>query len=122
MWSFLLLLLVIFLVWPLVKGWLIVHRIRKQAREAFRRTEHHAEDERRNHRPGGWSDGTPRRRRRSKVFSPDEGEYVEWEEVNVDEHATVDDESRDNTSRADSAADTRIVDVEWEDVKSSNKR
>ncbi len=53
-----------------------------------------------------------RTRTKSKVFSPQDGEYVEFEEIKVSSSQTVD------TSSASYAAEEQVEDAEWEDIKS----
>lgn len=53
-----------------------------------------------------------RTRAKSKVFSAQDGEYVEFEEIKVSSSETVD------TSSASYAAEEQVEDAEWEDIKS----
>lgn len=119
---FLLILFIIFILWPICRAALLVYRLRRQARQAFeqfgrQQKEQHRQNESAN-RPAGWKSAPHRR----KIINPDQGEYVEWEEVTV--------VSAETTGTSDSGAATehnrgtsvveeqRITDAEWEEIDS----
>lgn len=118
MLSFILLLLIIFVLWPLVRfGWTIYH-VRRQYNDTVNHARQAARQAESANRPGGWS--APRRRP-AKVVRPDEGEYVEWEEVSgtTSSSSSATDADGDTTytsSKTSTYSSERISDAEWEDV------
>lgn len=116
--TFIILLLLGFLLWPLIKfGWRVnvlrreynrnVENARREAEAARRRSE--AEN-----RPAGWT--SPQSAKR-KVVSKSEGEYVQWEEVTVEATDMRSGGTQPGASKTTvRGTSTRITDVEWEDV------
>ncbi len=116
MGTFFLALLILFVVYPLCRAAWAVYKLRRQARRAFedmnrKRTAEHRRREAEN-RPAGWQQAS-----RRKIFSKNEGEYVEWEEVDITVDAGAD--TARSSRRSRDVEEKRIVDVEWEDVKPS---
>lgn len=120
MGAFLLILFILFVVVPLLRGAWTIYKLRRQARRAFEAMHRENESERRRreseNRPAGWQQAEGRR----KIISKNEGEYVEWEEVEVtEETTTASSDQAQSRRRTRTVGEQRIVDVEWEDVKPS---
>lgn len=105
--TFILLLIVIFVVWPIVRVLYAIYRLRSQTREAFRRAAS-AGQSRRN--KAGWSRTS---RPHKKVIDPGEGEYVEWEEITVTQST---DTSSSGQADTHTVTEQQVTDVEWEDI------
>lgn len=102
MGTFLLILFILFVVVPLLRGAWTIYKLRRR-RES-------------ENRPAGWQQAEGRR----KIISKNEGEYVEWEEVEVtEETTTASSDQAQSRRRTRTVGEQRIVDVEWEDVKPS---
>ncbi len=100
---FLTLVLLLVLLRPIFKIWLQIRRVRNAYRDMARQQQDAYER-------------TPRSRKgKSKIFSPNEGEYVEFTEIEVSETT----ESADAfTNPASPACDEeQISDAEWEEIK-----
>lgn len=115
MGTFLLILVVCFVVIPLFRGWLALRRMRRQAREAYEDAAREAERRRRANRRGGWS-APDDARRQAKRYGSTDGEYVEWEEVAVETQTSRTTESTDGQSRQ-TVTESQVTDVEWEEIK-----
>lgn len=113
MGTFLLILIVCFVVIPLFRAWLAVHRLRNQARESFRQANAEAERHRRERRPGGWS--RSRNTQSNKKYAPSDGEYVEWEELKVESSSTT--FSSDPNGQTTIETESQVADVEWEEIR-----
>ncbi|MCM1483707.1 MAG: DUF4834 family protein [Muribaculaceae bacterium] len=123
MGTFILVLLILgFLFWPLIRTALALRAAQKRARQAFTQAQKAAEEATRRNRPGGWSRQDPtgasrRSARHKKKIDPTVGEYVEWEEIKV--------ESTTTTSTTDSrdtyVTEEQIVDAEWEDIRTDRR-
>lgn len=105
----LLLFLIVFIIWPLLRAGLLVYKARKQMRDLF---------------GGGARKGGARRQeqqppRRRKKIDPNVGEYVEFEEIKT--YTQSSGEVRTETSETGSSGRTvteeQIEDAEWEDIK-----
>lgn len=108
-------LLVIFILWPVIKGILTVYRLQRQAREAFRGFSQgagrQASPRPAQERRAGWQ----RPAVRKKKIDPSQSVDVEWEEISVVESAGP--SAAGSGSRQDSGpVESQIVDVEWEDI------
>lgn len=109
---FILLLIVIFVLWPVIRVAYTIYRLRRQAREAFRQATGNADayqQPRRN--KAGWSRAA---KSHKKVIDPTEGEYVDWEKITVTETSTTT-ESTETGSRT--VTEQQVTDVEWEDIR-----
>lgn len=120
MGTFLLILFIMFVVVPLLRGAWAIYKLRRQARSVFEAMHRDNASERRRreaeNRPAGWQQAEGRR----KIISKNEGEYVEWEEVEMtSETTTAFSDSAQSQRRPRTVDEQRIVDVEWEDVKPS---
>lgn len=98
--------LLLFLFWPLIRFIFIINRARKQfhnQQQAFRNAYRQENEE--------HSEHTHR-----KIFNKSDGEYVDYEELPSSSSAS--DSSCDNISNGDSTTDdSQISDAEWEDIK-----
>jgi len=105
--------------WPIARFCWTLYRVRRQYNDTVNRARHAARESRAANRPAGWS--APRSHRR-KVVRPDEGEYVEWEEIgrNVKTEApgtsTSDNTNRQSQQRVSNYFSERISDAEWEEI------
>ncbi len=118
MFTFLLILFIIFIVIPVFRFGLSVWKMRNaynramndartQAREQARRAEADS-------RPGGWSAPF---RKKAKIVNPNEGEYVEWEDIEISETETTENTRTRRRTRVSEYTEQRISDAEWEDIK-----
>lgn len=117
MLQLLILLLVIFVLWPIARAVWMVYKLRRQARKAFEQFGQQQEAYRRRqeaeHRPAGWQPAPQRK----KIIGKDQGEYVEWEEVTVTVETTTTENSSERDVKNRTAAEPQISDAEWEDIK-----
>lgn len=109
---FLYIFLIILAVWivpRIVRGYLFVHRIRKQARSMYEQMYNTAGPQPGNptKRRPGWSAPAPRR----KKIDPEIGEYVKFQEIAVTETDTA--RSEDTTY----TVEQQVSDAVWEDIK-----
>lgn len=110
---FLLILLAIWLIPKLVRGFLFVHRIKKQANAMYEHMYGARPDTqsqpRRN--KAGWSTPTPKR----KKIDPEVGEYVKFQEIEVSEESTLNSDT--SGTSGEYRVEQQVTDAEWEDVK-----
>lgn len=121
MLSFIIIVLLVIIVWPLIKfGWRVytIQRQMKQAYRAASQASRTASAQRRqaeaSRRKGGWSAS---RRHSKKIIDKNEGEYVAFEEVattTVNETFTS---GKGGNTRVSSDISTQISDAEWEEIK-----
>lgn len=114
MGSFLLLLFIIFIVIPLGRLLWTVFKVRSNYKKAVNNARQAQASYQAQNRPGGWS--APRRERAKKV-SPNVGEYVEWEDVEVTSSTTAQETSKSSPGKTTRYFEERISDVEWEEIK-----
>lgn len=108
------LILLIVILWPAIKLGYKVHKAQSQARRAYEEAFGYNHP----HKDGG-SGGYGSRHRasgsrgghRRKVFTADEGEYVEFEEIEVDIK-----DARDTPPVGDYKPEQQVEDAEWEDI------
>ena len=115
-------LVIIFCIWiiPKLLRWWIMRKLRKNAGSMFEQFARAAgaagpqsqatPDQKQTSRKGGWQ-----RAQHDKKITPDEGEYVDYDEVTV----TIDETTTDGSTTTHThieASETRIEDVEWEDI------
>lgn len=110
--TFILILLIVFIVWPIIKGVIALMRYRNMVKTAFRQARESQTQAFRTRRPGGWK-GAPQR---DKKFQSDDGEYVEWEEVTEVSSCFAEDTSTNDRQEKHTNSYTRVEDVEWEDI------
>ncbi|MDE6645390.1 MAG: DUF4834 family protein [Muribaculaceae bacterium] len=98
-----------YLLWPVVKGMMYVRDVRRNVRDAFEQAARGG---------AGNAGGSAKPHRRKKKIDKDVGEYVEYEEISVASSTyreTV--EENDGTRRRVIETESQIVDAEWEEVK-----
>lgn len=129
MFSILFTIFIVYLLWLIVKPFLVVytrHKYQQKVNEMFNQT--FGGGQATGGQPYGDGDrqsrnGSANRNRRSaysrmkkKIFSRDEGEYVEFEEIEV----SVDDRRRDASTSSSSAYTPRepqVSDADWEEIR-----
>lgn len=104
----LLIILAIFILQPLIRGFLAVRRYQNQMKSGYRQAT--STNGNGPSRPGGWSE--PMRRHR-KVITREMGEYVAFEDVAV--KATVTDP--DGTRTTATIEEEQVIDAEWEEIR-----
>lgn len=110
----LLIILAVWLVPKLIRGYLFVHRIKKQARTMYEQMYNNnpgtQQQQRRSSRRPGWSAPTQRR----KKIDPEVGEYVKFQEITVTETTQ---QPTGDTPHTSYPIEQQITDAEWEDIK-----
>lgn len=98
MTTFLLLILVFFLLWPVIKIGYKIHRAQRQMRSAFEQAARQQQQQQ-------------QEAEREKIFDRNVGEYVDFEEI--------DDTDNDTKSQYNPTVkiEPQIEDAEWEDIK-----
>ncbi|MCM1349541.1 MAG: DUF4834 family protein [Firmicutes bacterium] len=93
---------------------LAAFKLKRSYDKAMNSARDEARRERAYNRPGGW---TSPRQRKGKMVDPNEGEYVEWEEVTVAEQtAETRDYGHGKRTKVSRYVSEQVSDVEWEDV------
>lgn len=109
----LLIILAIWLVPKLVRGYVFVHRARSQMRDIYNQMYGGAnsanDDAKQRRRKSGWS--APMTRKRKKI-DPQVGEYVKFEEI-ATETTVIDDKGNTHTGYQ---VEQQITDAEWVDL------
>ncbi len=122
MLSFIILVLLAIIVWPLIKfGWR-VYSIQRQMKQAYRAASQasrtaSAQQRRQaeaSRRKGGWSAW---RRHSKKIIDKNEGEYVAFEEVSTSTVNETFTSGKGGNTRVSSDISTQISDAEWEEIK-----
>ena len=116
--TFLILLVLLFFVLPRLLVYFAKWKLRQSARrmqeqmaDAFKQQEAQAEQRRRQSRPGGWEAPVAK-----KQYAATEGEYVDYEEVEVTE-TTVQTDGKTTKTTTPTTDYQRIVDVKWEEIE-----
>lgn len=103
--GFLLLVLLFIILKPLIRViwtvWKAMRQVKNMNADASRQQ---------SHRPGN-----NRPRRKKKIFQRDEGEYVDFEEIEVTETRSTD-TAGNRRYTGSRPADSRVTDAEWEDI------
>ena len=115
---FIILLIFIFLGWllprilPYLLRWAIRRRVNKFAEQMRGAANSAAAGTQ------GYGSQPPKPKRPKKKIDPDMGEYIRFEEINVETDQTVTDDPATGTRRVDTSVkvEDQIVDVEWEDL------
>lgn len=97
----LLLLLLAFIIWPIIKGAYRIWQLRRQAQQLFNNLRQQQQ-----HTP-------PQSKRKPKIYGPDEGEYIDFEEMPPDPTANHTHTAQPHTTYTREA---RITDAQWEDI------
>lgn len=113
MLTFLFLLILFFILWPVIKAVYAVNKARNQARDFFNqaRTGYNQGYNPNAERPGGWSRNADSVR--PKIFTRDMGEYVDFEEI--EGSASTGETTYTRTSYS---SESFVSDAEWEDIDS----
>ncbi len=109
--TFLLILLLVFVVPKIIRAFLIVHRVRRQARQIFEQMYGAQQPPEPERRKPGWSAPAPRR----KKIDPNVGEYVKFQEIRTEETVEQRTDAEGNTT-ATVAVEQQITDAEWEEI------
>ena len=111
--TFLFLLFIIFVLPKIIRGFLIVRRVRRQARQMFEQMYGGAQQPQQEprRRKAGWSSPIPRR----KKIDPNVGEYVRFQEISTEETVTQQTDTAGNTTTT-VTVEQQITDAEWEDL------
>lgn len=116
MGEFLLLLFIIFIVIPILRGVWAVYKLRRKAKNAFRQFEEQVRQQQEAYNRSNrqeYSEDVPKTKK--KKIDSSQGEYVEWEEVKVSEHTL---ETCSNAqSEVKIEKEQQITDAEWEEIK-----
>ncbi len=101
---FILLLLFLLVGLPLIRGWLYMQNIRRRVNESFRGRQQHE-------RPRRDNDEEYTETGERKIFTSNEGEYADFEEVNgpIIEETTYTNETR-------TIIEEQITDAEYEEI------
>lgn len=110
--EFVLLIIILFVVWPLLRFYMMLRKAQRQARDAFSQFQGEGKDGSRQ-RKGGWSGG---RQSRKKVIDRNVGEYVEFEEVEISRDSETKTGS-DSRKESGYKVEQQVVDAEWEEIK-----
>lgn len=129
MFSILFTIFIVYLLWLIVKPFLVVytrHKYQQKVNEMFNQTFGGGQapggqpygdgGSSRQSRNGGANPRSAYSRMKKKIFSRDEGEYVEFEEIEV----SVDDRRRDASTSSSSAYTPRepqVSDADWEEIR-----
>lgn len=105
MWAFFAILLIVFLLWPFIRFLMGVHRAKKQFEQAF--GQHDS-----SHRRGNTAQNSTTRGH--KIFGKDEGEYVEFEEIQ-EEYITGNQSGGHKTGHINEP-EPQISDAEYEEI------
>lgn len=121
MFTFLATILIVYLVWLLVKPLLVAYMRRKYTQrindmfgQAFGTPPPGSDDRRRREYPSGGGYTGYAQRMKRKIFSRDEGEYVDFEEIDekVDYYS-----AEESGNKKYSPREPQVSDAEWEDIK-----
>lgn len=103
----LLVILFVFVIWPMVKGLIAINRARRSARQFFNQFRQGAGDPNGGYRRAAEEQPRPKSR---KKINPDDGEFVAFEDIPGDS-------SSQGSRNVKVEIEQQIVDVEWEDIK-----
>ncbi|MBD5375710.1 MAG: DUF4834 family protein [Bacteroides sp.] len=106
----LLIILAIFILQPIIKGYLAMRKFRRQMQSAYRQaTSANNTASSHSNRRGGWSEPTHRHR---KVITREMGEYVAYEDVAV----TTTNTQTDGSQTTSTIKEEQVIDAEWEEI------
>ncbi len=104
--TFILLLLLVIVGWPLLRGWLFVRDVRKRVNDTFGGDDQHREGQRYDDDQEEYTETGER-----KIFTSGEGEYAEFEEVSG---TIVEETSTDGDTRT--IIEEQVTDAEFEEI------
>ena len=108
-------LFLIFIVPKIVRAYLIVHRIRGQARKVYEQMyggAAGADASRPKSRKPGWSAPVPRR----KKIDPSVGEYVKFQEIATTETVSQTTDTATGSTTTTVSVEQQVTDAEWEEI------
>lgn len=106
MWIFLLLLF-LFIIWPIIRAAMIVNRVKKNARQAYESMYGNQQPRNDAGRKAGWSSSEKKRKKIDRTV----GDYVPFEDMPAQNTG-----SKPHTT-PDFTAESQISDAEWEEIK-----
>lgn len=113
--SILFILLFIFIIWPIIRVSWVIHKARKQARTIYEQRFGRQEGSSQTERKAGWSKPE---QTRAKVFKRTDGDYVQFEDIEVTTQTTTQTDADGSTSQhTTTTVDHQIIDIDWEDIK-----
>jgi hypothetical protein len=104
--TFILLLLLVIVGWPLLRGWLFVRDVRKRVNDTFGGDDQYREGQRYDDDQEEYTETGER-----KIFTSGEGEYAEFEEVSG---TIVEETSTDGDTRT--IIEEQVTDAEFEEI------
>lgn len=114
MFEVIIIILLIIIVPKIIRAYLIVRNMRRQARHIFEQmygaNAPQQDDAQKSNRKPGWS--TPGMRK--KKIDPNVGEYVKFQEIRVSE--TVEQAADASETRTTAIVEQQVTDAEWEDI------
>lgn len=110
MWILLVLILLVFLLWPVIRLALGYHKLRQHVNQAYRQQQQQYGDIRgqRHEASGDYDPATGRR----KVYSETDGEYVDFEEVDDGQRKTVTAQQQER----ETVVEEQVSDAEYEEI------
>jgi len=107
-------LILIFIIWPIIKAAWHIYRLQNKARQMFSQAANAQQSAPRDtqQRKAGWS--SPVNRKKKKI-SRDVGEYVAYETIITSETTSTDSKKSENQTYG-SSSESRISDADWEEI------
>ncbi len=112
MWAFFFILIIALLLWPFIRILMHANRARRQFQDIFRQQNARQEGSRQRRDDGDYDTATGRR----KVYGKDDGEYVDFEEVQED-NAPHTAPGTSTATQDSQVIEPQITDAEFEEVK-----
>lgn len=121
MGTILLIFILVFIFWPIIKVIVTVNRLKRNARKAYEQMFSNGAGTAPPHRDApkerkaGWTKSPTSK---PKKIGQDIGEYVKFEEIDTEFSATThtSTDAGNTATRTDFKAEQQIVDVEWTDI------
>lgn len=118
MGSFIIILIIVFVVIPLVRILWAGYRLRNKMKKAFREFQEQMQQQQqqaqeRQNTPPGSQGNAPQQK---KKFDRNQGEYVEWEDVKIIE-STADNSANTHEKEVRIEKEPQISDAEWEEIR-----
>ncbi len=113
--TFIITLILIFIIWPVIKAAWHIYRLQNQAKQMFSQAANSQQSAHRRdtqQRKAGWS--TPVNRKEKKI-GRDVGEYVAYETIAISETTSTDSATSENQAYGTST-ESRISDADWEEI------
>lgn len=118
MGTILLIIILVILFWPAIKVAITVHRLKRNARNAYEQMFNQAggaspRSNQERERRGGWSQAPAAKR---KKIGRDVGEYVKFEEIEYTSTTQSTASGESSATRTDFKTEQQIVDADWTDI------